>query len=97
MSALNIHMGDKEFYQMMVQVHQSVGRIESDNKNMLSYLNAVNNNQKETAEKLDKHIEDVDAHGEKIRSSVWEKVGKIATGLIAAAGGLFGLWKMIRP
>lgn len=89
-------MENSEFFKMLVQVHQTTGRIEENQRNYKEYLDAVNENQKETEKKLDDHIENIEAHGEKARSGVWALVGKILAALIAAIPIIWWLFKLVQ-
>lgn len=71
---------DSHLLDFMQDVRGSLGEIKANQKNTHGYVENV-------AYKLNRHVDDPEAHGGKSRNQVWMTIG----GVIAAAGVLVGI------
>lgn len=59
-----MNISDDQIFQFMQDIKGAVGRIEANQVSTNEHLESVSKYGKETADKLDKHEKDLDAHGQ---------------------------------
>lgn len=88
-------MEDRDIFQIIGEIQRAVARVEANQGNHRSYLDAVNSNVKEIRENLRTHVNDTNAHGEGTRTVVWEKIGKFVIAMSALVSGAYIIAKLV--
>lgn len=80
-------LSDEAHLEFMQKTAECLGQIKATSESTLSFVKAVNENQKKTADELQKHAMDPAAHGETTRRDTWGKIGGVVA-IIVAVGSL---------